>query len=399
LYAAGRREGDFDAGIGRTLEGLLSMPAFLFRLEQDPTNAKPGQTYRVSDLELASRLSFFLWKSIPDDELLDVAARGRLKEPAILYQQVRRMLADGKASRWMNDFVGQWLQVRNLQAVEPDANIFPDFDDNLREAMIKETTLFFESQVRDDRPVQDLLQANYTFLNQQLARHYGIANVYGSHFRRVQTSDPARQGLLGQASVLTVSSYAHRTSVVLRGKWVLENLLGTPPPPPPANVPPLKENDGKSAPSSLRDRMEQHRANPVCASCHSRMDPLGFALENFDAIGKWRDKEDGVTIDPTSVLADGTKIASPQSFRELLLSRKNQFIGTLTEKLLAYAMGRSVEYYDQPTVRAIVRNAAPDDYRWSALILGIVNSQPVQMRRVLEPKEPAAAGTTIAQAR
>jgi hypothetical protein len=312
---------------------------------------------------------------------------------------VRRMLADGKSSRWMNDFVGQWLQVRNLQAMEPDANIFPDFDDNLREAMIKETALFFESQVRDDQPVQDLLQSNYTFLNQQLARHYGIENVYGSHFRRVQTTDPARQGLLGQASVLTVSSYAHRTSVVLRGKWVLENLLGTPPPPPPPNVPPLKENDGKSAPASLRDRMEQHRANPVCASCHSRMDPLGFALENFDAIGKWRDKEDGVKIDPSSVLSDGTKIASPQTFRELLLSRKNQFIGTVTEKLLAYAMGRSVEFYDQPTVRQLVRDTAGNDHRWSSLILGIVNSQPFQMRRVPEAKEPAAVGTTVAQAR
>ncbi len=344
LYASGRQDGTFDAGIGRALEGLLSMPAFLFRIEQDPAGGRPGQTYRIGDLELASRLSYFLWKSMPDDELLDLAARGRLKEPAVLTSQVKRMLADAKASRFMNDFVGQWLTVRNLQSMEPDPNIFPNFDDNLRQAMLRETELFFESQVRENRGVLDLLQSNYTFLNQQLARHYGITNVYGSHFRRVPVTSSTRQGLLGQASVLTVSSYAHRTSVVVRGKWVLENLLGTPPPAPPPNVPPLKENDGKAAPKALRERMDQHRANPVCASCHARMDPLGFALENFDAIGKWRDTEDGVPIDPSSTLVDGTRISGPDGFRELLIARKDQFVSTVVEKLLAYATGRAVEY-------------------------------------------------------
>jgi hypothetical protein len=395
LFAQGRKDGDFEAGIGRALEGLLSMPAFVFRVEQDPASARPGQVYRISDLELASRLSFFLWRSMPDDELLDVATRGHLREPAVLAQQVRRLLADPKAKRWMNDFVGQWLVVRNLQAMEPDPNIFPDFDDNLRQAMIAETQLFFESQVREDHGLLELLSANYTYLNEQLARHYGIRNVYGSHFRRVAVTNPARQGLLGQASVLTVTSYAHRTSVVLRGKWVLENLLGTPPPPPPPNVPPLKENDGKSAPTSLRDRMEQHRANPVCATCHTRMDPIGFALENFDAIGQWRDSDSGAPIDSTSTLADGTKIAGPQAFREML-GQGHEFTATVAEKLLSYALGRSVAYYDQPALRELLRNAERDHYRWSSLILGIVNSTPFQMRRVQDSAPIAPPRTTVA---
>ncbi|MGE3513277.1 MAG: DUF1592 domain-containing protein, partial [Vicinamibacterales bacterium] len=398
LYTAGRRTGTFDTGIGRALEGLLSMPAFLFRLEQDPVSAAPGQSYRLSSIELASRLSYFLWKSMPDDELIELGAKGRLHDPVVLTQQVRRMLADAKATRFMNDFVNQWLTIRNLQSMEPDPNIFPDFDDNLRQAMLKETELFFESQVRSNAGVLDLLTAKYTFLNQQLARHYGVTNVYGSHFRRVPVDDRARQGLLGQASILTVSSYAHRTSVVLRGKWILENLLGTPPPAPPPNVPPLKENDGKAAPKALRERMEQHRANPVCASCHGRMDPLGFAFENFDAIGKWRDREDGVPIDATSTLVDGAKVDGPAGFRQMLLDRKDQFIGTLVEKLLAYAIARQVEYYDQPTVRQLVRDGAKSGYKWENLILAIVNSQPFQMRRVQEPPATSPA-TTVARAR
>jgi hypothetical protein len=333
---------------------------------------------------------------VPDDELLDLGARGRLKDPAVLAQQVRRLLADQRARRWMNDFVGQWLVVRNLHAMEPDPNIFPDFDDNLRDAMIKETQLFFESQVREDHGLPDLLRADYTYLNEQLARHYGIMNVYGSHFRKVAVIDPARQGLLGQASILTVTSYAHRTSVVLRGKWVLENLLGTPPPAPPPNVPPLKENDGRSAPTSLRERMQQHRANPVCATCHTRMDPIGFALENFDAIGRWRDTESGAPIDPASTLADGTKISGPKSFREVL-TQGDEFASTVIEKLVAYALGRSVAYYDQPTLRQLLRRAAADDYRWSGLILDIVNSQPFQMRRAPDATSAAPAGTSIAQ--
>jgi hypothetical protein len=396
LYALGRKEGDFDTAVGRAIEGLLSMPAFLFRIEQDPTGAQPGRVYRVSDLELASRISYFLWKSFPDDELLDVAARGRLKDRAVLAQQVSRMLKDPKSTRWMNDFVGQWLMIRNLQAQEPDPNIFPDFDDNLREAMSRETELFFESQVRGDRSILDLLRADYTFLNERLADHYGVPNVYGNHFRRVQIGDPARQGLLGHASILTVTSYAHRTSVVLRGKWVLENLLGTPPPPPPPNVPPLKENERGAKPTSLRERMEEHRKNPVCASCHSRMDPIGFALENFDAIGKWRDQDAGAAIDAKSTLADGTKIDSPKAFREVLLGLGDQFTGTVVEKLLSYALGRAVDYYDMPTVRQLIRDGARDDYRWSALLLDVVSSTPFQMRRVPDlPQRPAA----VAQAR
>jgi mono/diheme cytochrome c family protein len=386
LYALGRASHGFEAGIGRALEGLLVMPAFLVRVEHDPVGEKPGMVYRISNLELASRLSFFLWKSIPDDELLDVAVSGRLSNPSVLKAQVRRMLADARSSRWMDDFVDQWLTIRNLHVVEPDPQRFPEFDDNLREAMLKETELFFESQVRGDASTLDLLRADYTYLNEQLARYYGVPDVYGSHFRRVPVTNPARQGLLGHASVLTVTSYANRTSVVLRGKWVLETLLGTPPPPPPPNVPPLKENDGKSAPSSLRERMEQHRRNTVCASCHSRMDPLGFALENFDGTGRWRDDDEGVPVDPTSTLPDGTKIDGPEAFRQMILGRGDQYLRTVTEKLFAYAVGRSVAYYDQPTLRRIVREMAPNGSRWSDLIAGIVSSPAFQERRVQEPE-------------
>ncbi|PYR46370.1 MAG: hypothetical protein DMF89_22130 [Acidobacteria bacterium] len=396
LYGLGRQEGGFDAGVGRALEGLLAMPAFLFRVEHDPADARPGAVYRVSDLELASRVSFFLWKSVPDDELLDVAARGRLREPAVLAQQVRRMMSDARASRFLSDFVGQWLTIRNLQAQEPDPVKFPEFSDNLRAAMLRETELFFESQVRENRNVLDLLRADYTYLNETLARHYNVPSVYGDHFRRVPVSNPARQGLLGHASILTVTSYAHRTSVVLRGKWVLENILGTPPPPPPPNVPPLKENDGRSAPTSLKERMENHRRNPVCASCHARIDPNGFALENFDATGKWRTSDEGAPIEAASALADGTKVDGVTSFRAVLLARGDQFVRTVTEKLFAYAMGRSLDYYDAPTVRQLVREVAREDNRWSALILGIVGSQPFQSRRVQEPK---AAPAVVAQAR
>jgi len=398
LYRMGRRGGTFEAGIGRALEGLLAMPAFLFRIEQDPSGAKPGTVYRVSDVELASRLSFFLWKSIPDDELLEVAAGGRLKQPAVLEAQVRRMLADPKATRWMNDFVGQWLMIRNLQAQEPDPGIFPEFDDNLREAMIKETELFFESQVREDRGLLDLLRADYAYVNERLAQHYGMPNVYGGHFRRVLVTDAARQGLLGQASVLTVTSYAHRTSVVLRGKWVLETLLGAPPPPPPPNVPPLQENDGSKAPASLRERMENHRRNAVCATCHSRMDPMGFALENFDGTGKWRDADSGVPIDPVIALSDGVKVDGPRAFRELLLNRGDEYIRTVIEKLLSYALGRSVTYRDQPTVRHLAQRTATEGYRWSSVILGIVTSEPFLMRRTPDNESATPAGARVARA-
>ena len=397
LYTAGSRDGAFDAGIELALEGLLAAPAFLFRIGQDPAGAAPGTVYRLSDLELASRLSFFLWKSVPDEELLDVAAAGRLADPAVMDAQVRRMLADPKATRWMNDFVAQWLTVRNVRLHEPNPDIFAEFDDNLRDAMERETELFFEAQVREDRPLLDLLRSNTTFVNARLARHYGIPDVYGSHFRPVQVTDPSRQGVLGQASVLTVTSYAHRTSVVLRGKWVLETLLGAPPPPPPPNVPPLEENEPGAAPTSLLERMERHRENPVCASCHAPMDPLGFALENFDATGRWRDADAGVPIDAATTLTDGASVDGPAGFRDYLLSRGDEFLRTVTEKLLAYALGRELQFYDAPIVRQIVRDAGGEDARWTAVIMGVVKSAPFQMRRVHAPGESSAVTEVAAR--
>ena len=391
FYDVGRAARNFDVGIERALEALLTMPAFLMRTEAEPTDARTGTIYQISDLELASRLASFLWRSIQDEELLEVAARGRLHDPAVLAHQTRRLLADRRATRWMNDFVGQWLQVRNLRLIEPDPQRFPDFDSTLRDAMIRESELVFESQVRDDRSVLDLLGADYTFLNARLAEHYGIPNVYGSHFRRMPIRNPARQGLLGHGSVLTVTSYADRTSVVLRGKWVLETLLGAPPPPPPPVVPPLKQNDGKSKPASLRERMEQHRSNAVCASCHANMDPLGFALENFNAVGKWREDDEGAPIN-AAITWRGRNVDGPQAFREALLGQSEEFIRTVAEKLLTYALGRGLDYRDAPIVRHIVREASRDNYRWSSLVLGIVGSAPFQQRivRDAEPRQPAA---------
>lgn len=382
FYELGRVVGDFETGIARALEALLSMPEFLMRAETYPTDADAGMIYPISDFDLASRLAFFLWRSIPDDELLDVAERGRLRDPAVLAEQTRRMLADARATRWMNDFVGQWLQVRNLQSIVPDPLKFQEFDENLREAMLTETELFFESQVDDDRSILNLLGADYTFLNARLAEHYGIPDVYGSHFRRVPVVDPARQGLLGHGSVLTVTSYANRTSVVLRGKWVLETLLGAPPPPPPPNVPPLPENDEQNAPTSLREKMEQHRTNPVCASCHANLDPLGFAVENFDAIGRWREDDDGAPID-AAITWNDTNIDGPAEFRDALLEQsEDEFVRTVAEKLLIFALGRGLSYHDAPTVRQLVNDTARDGYRWSSLILGIVQSAPFQKRIV-----------------
>ncbi|OFW32323.1 MAG: hypothetical protein A3J28_05225 [Acidobacteria bacterium RIFCSPLOWO2_12_FULL_60_22] len=386
FYQAGRSEGGFEAGIGMALQRMLVSPEFLFRIERDPANGAPGTSYRISDLEMASRLSFFLWSSIPDDPLLDLAERGKLKDSVVLNQQVRRMLADPRSKALVSNFAVQWLSLRNLRTMSPDPKVFPDFDDNLREALQQETELFFESMLREDRSLLDLLNANYTFLNERLARHYGIPNIFGSHFRRVTLSDEVRRGLLGQASVLTATSYANRTAPTLRGKWVLENLLGAPPPPPPPNVPSLKEEGGREGKVlTMRQRMEQHRANPACAVCHTRMDPLGFALENFDALGKWRTAEGSTPIDPSGALPDGTKFQGPAELRKILLDRREQFVTTVTEKLLTYALGRGVEYYDEPIIRKIMREAAPSDYRWSSLISGIVNSTPFQMRRSPEP--------------
>ena len=382
FYRIGRSEGTFERGIQEALTRLLVSPHFLFRIERDPTS-EADAIYRISDLELASRLSFFLWSSIPDDQLLDVAVRGELGDPATLEAQVRRMLADPRASAIATNFGGQWLRIRNLKAVDPDARAFPEFDDNLRDAFQRETELFLESQMRDDRPLEELLTANYTFVNERLARFYGVRNVYGAHFRRVRLRDPRRAGLLGHGSILTVTSYATRTSPVVRGKYLLDNILGAPPPPPPPNVPPLEESaEAGHALASIRERMEAHRQNAVCATCHVRMDPLGFALENFNAIGQWRTTDGSSEIDASGVLPDGTTFSGPDEFRQVLLTRREEFVRTFTEKLLMYAAGRATQYYDMPAIRTIMRDAAPDDYRWSSLILGIVNSRPFQMRSV-----------------
>ena len=383
FYKLGRVEGGFERGIQRVIERVLVSPEFLFRVERDPANVTAGGIYRITDLELASRLSFFLWSSIPDDELLDVAIRGELREPAVLDRQVRRMLADRRSDTLVTNFAEQWLFLRDVDAKEPDAGFFPGFDENLRQAFRRETELFVASILRDDRNVLDLLTANHTFVNERLAKHYGIPHVYGSHFRRVDLTDESRRGLLGQGSILTLTSYATRTSPVLRGKWILENLLASPPPPPPPNVPALDATTGDGRPRSMREAMEQHRANPVCASCHSKMDPLGFALENFDAIGRWRTlSESNTPIDASGVLPNGTRFDGPAGLRAELVRSPEQFVTTLTDKLLTYALGRGVEYFDAPAVRAIVRNAARDDYHFASIVLGIVNSTPFQMRKV-----------------
>lgn len=374
-YRSGREHGGFEGGIRLALQRILVSPDFLFRVEVDPAGVAPASAYRVSDIELASRLSFFLWSSGPDDELLGLAGRGQLRDRAVLDRQVARLLADPRANTLVSNFVGQWLYLRNMESVLPDPSAFPDFDENLRAALERETDLFFASMIKEDRSLLDLLRADYTFLNERLARHYGIAGVHGTQFRRVTLTDDARRGLLGKGSVLTVTSYPNRTSPTLRGKFILENLLGSPPPPPPPNVPSL--NDDKDASQlTMRQRMELHRASPVCASCHVRMDPLGFALENFDGLGRWR-----TGVDASGVLPDGTTIDGPVGLRNVLLAKKDQFVETATERLLTYALGRGVEAYDMPAVRAIVRDAAPNDYRWSSLITGVVHSVPFQMRR------------------
>ena len=381
FYDRGHAAGSFDSGIEMALRRLLVSPEFLFRVERDPQGVAAGESYRISDLELASRLSFFLWSSIPDDELLDVAERRELSVPAVFEAQVQRMLADPRSEALVGNFAGQWLTLRNAAAVQPDEDAFPDFGEGLRRAFRRETELLFGSVLREDRSTLDLLAADYTFVNERLARHYGIPNVRGSHFRRVALDDEARGGLLGHGSILTVTSYANRTSPVNRGKWVLENILGTPPPPPPPDVPDLETAEGGQA-LSMREAMEQHRANPVCASCHRLMDPVGLSLENFDAIGRWRDRsETRGAIDGTGELPDGTPFDGPSGLKAALLRHPDRFVTTVTEKLLTYALGRGIEYYDAPAVRAIVRAAAGDGYRLSSLVKGVVRSAPFQMRR------------------
>jgi len=388
FYNVGRVNGSFESGIEFALRAILVDPEFLFRVEADPVAMAPGKPYQISDLELASRVSFFLWSSIPDDELLDLAERNELRQDGVLAAQVERMLNDQKSAALVDNFAGQWLFLRNMRSVKPDPIAFPEFDGNLREAFQQETQLWFDSQVRENRSVLEILTSDYTYVNQRLAEHYGIPGVLGNHFRRVTLPDETRRGILGHGSVLTATSYANRTSPVKRGVWVLENLLGAPPPPPPADVPGLEDSDSvadpsnpESRPRSVRERMERHRTDPVCASCHVRMDPLGFALESFDAIGGYRE----LPLEQTSgTLPSGLELTGPASVRDMLLSNSEDFVGTVTEKLMTYALGRGVEYYDHPSIRRIVRSAKTDDYRWSSLILGIVESSPFQMRKARE---------------
>ena len=381
FYRDGREEGGtFDAGVQLALERILLDSSFLVRVERDPFDAPADTAYRLGDLEIASRLSFFLWSSLPDDELLAAAVDGALGDPAMLRRQVRRLLDDPRAATLVTDFASQWLHLRNLRAAAPDVNAFPEFDDDLRDAFQRETELFLEAQLREDRGLLELLTADYTFVNERLARHYGIDGVHGSHFRRVTLGDDRRAGLLGHGSILTVTSYANRTSPVVRGKWLLENILGAPPPPPPPDVPPLEEADVSGA-RSMRERIERHREHPVCASCHAQMDPLGFALENFDAVGRWRDAaEDGGPIDAVAALPDGSRFEGPDGLRRMLRDRGEEFVSNVTARLMTYALGRGVEAHDMPAIRKIVREAEPGGYRWSSIVLGVVESTPFLMR-------------------
>jgi mono/diheme cytochrome c family protein len=392
FYEEGRGRG-FEAGIQRGIERILASPLFIFRIEQDPPGSLPGRPYRLSDFELASRLAFFLWSSIPDDELLRVASKGRLRDDAVLMQQVTRMLADTRAEALVSNFAGQWLQLRNVRSVQPNSDMFPDFDDNLRRGFRRETELLFASIVRENRSVLDLLTADYTFVNERLARHYGIPGVYGSHYRRVAVRDEARRGLLGHGSILAVTSHAERTSPVLRGKWVLENLLGQPVPPPPEDVPQLPA-PSQNAPKTLRQQMELHRATPVCASCHKVMDPIGFAFENFDAVGAWRTREAGGTIDTSGQLADGTKIDGIRDLRTSILAKPELFVSTMTEKMLIYSLGRGVEATDRPVLRQIVRESQRDGYTFSSLVFGIVRSAPFQFRLPASDASPVKQTAT-----
>ena len=382
FFRSGYADGGFEAGIETALRALLASPEFLFRIERDPDNVAPGAPYRVSDVELASRLSFFLWSSLPDEELLRIAAAGELSDGAVLERQVRRMLADPRAESLTTNFASQWLHLRNLDAVRPDARLFPDFDDNLRRGFRRETELLFQSLLDENRSVLDLLTADYTFVNERVARHYGVPNVYGDHFRRIDLPEGSpRAGLLGHGSILTVTSYATRTSPVLRGKWILENLLGTPPPPPPPNVPLLDDTRSNTRVVSMRERMEAHRANPVCAACHRNMDPAGLSMENFDAIGRWRETDRGAPIDATGSLPGSEDFGGVAGLRQTLVDRPDVFATTATEKLLIYALGRGLAPSDAAAVRAITTSAADDDYRLPSLILGVVQSTPFQMRR------------------
>ena len=405
LYRAAKAEEGFDAGIEMGVSAVLTSPEFLFRIERDPASAKAtagkpdeGAVYRISDLELATRLSFFLWSSVPDDELLDAAVKGDLDKPAVLERQVMRMLADPRSENLVTNFASQWLHLRNLDSITPDMRLFPDFDDNLRQAFRQETELLVDSVIRENRSVLDLLRANYTFVNERLAKHYGIPNVYGSRFRKItfEDTEPAspnraeaqsaeagqrRGGLLRQGSILLVTSYPTRTSPVIRGKWILDNVLGVPPPPPPASVPPLDDVKMAKRNASVRERLAEHRKNPTCAGCHKLTDPVGFALENYDAVGRWRTLEAGEPIDPSGTLFDGTDFRGVAGLQNAILKRPELFITTLSEKLMIFALGRGVAYYDAPALRKIVRDASAEDYRFSSIVMGVVNSTPFRMRK------------------
>ena len=395
FYEEGRQEGDFETGVQQGLARILIAPKFLFRTEEEPAGLADGAVYRLSDLEIASRLSFFLWSSIPDDELLEVASEGRLSDPQVLERQVRRMLADRKSEALIDNFAGQWLGLRALEGLEPEV---AEFDENLRRSFIRETQLLLGTVIREDRRVVELLDADYTFVDERLARHYGIPDVRGSYFRRVTLDENSpRRGLLGHGSILTATSPATRTSPVVRGQWILENFLGTPAPAPPPGVETNLEPDPQATEvPSLRARLELHRENPVCASCHQIMDPIGFSLENFDLIGAWREFDGKTPIDASGELVDGTRLEGPVDLRHALLDRSDSFVTTLAEKLLTYAMGRVVEYYDQPAVRGIVRDAAAQDYRFSSLVLGVVKSAPFQMKRKGQPPEETVPRTEVA---
>jgi hypothetical protein len=384
FYEAAKKGVGFDGGIEAALERILASPKFVFRAERDPAGVATGSIYRIGGNELASRLSFFLWSSIPDEKLLTLAGQGKLQDPSApgssaMDGEIRRMLADPRSNALVDNFAAQWLQLRNLRNVQPNTDEFPDFDDNLRQSFRRETELLFSSVLTEDRPVLDLLTADYTFVDERLARHYGIADIYGSRFRRVAIADEARQGLLGQGSILALTSHAERTSPVVRGKWILENLMGLAVPPPPPNVPPLKEPQEGEKPKTMREQMAAHRASAVCASCHKTLDPIGFALENFDAVGAWRTHEAGNPVDAKGELADGTQVDGVVALRKALLSRPELFVTTVTEKLLTYALGRGLDYRDMPEVRKIVSGAARNNYRFSALILGVAHSTPFQM--------------------
>jgi hypothetical protein len=395
FYQAGRNNGNFDSGIRTGIQAILASPEFIFRFERAPASLPAGANYRVSDLELASRLSYFLWSSAPDEQLVTVAGQGKLRDPAVLERQVRRMMADSRSSALAANFAGQWLHLQNLKDANPDLFLYPNFDKTLSNSMRRETELVFDSIMREDRNILDLLTADYTFVDERLAVHYGIPNILGNRFRRVALRDPNRFGILGHGSVLTLTSTAIRTSPVQRGKYVMEVLLGTPPPPPPPNVPALPENaDTRTGhvakPLSVRERMEEHRSNPACAGCHKLMDPIGFALENYDAVGIWRTNDSGFRIDASGQMFDGAKLSGPASLRQAILNHSDAFVGTFTENLLAYALGRVLDYRDMPVVRGIDREAARNNNRFSSFVLGVVKSVAFQMRRSDEA-EPAGA--------